>query len=638
MILDAKSEVPIFSLGPWKMQSLSGSIIAEGIYRQQNNELNSGFSDQMHSTAFRGLFRLNTNSYIWHPNFLSLDAGFEFSPDAHKDNYLVIPDRSETNTAEKINLQATFLSKAPIVLSLSGNLGHLYSSRDIATDIEYYSQSYGALLQVRNSFLPFSLGYNYSKWQDKELKTGRVFAYNSKNFSVQAEKSFSDYFVNQFNYNFEDVNTDYTGNSSLRSKINNFNLNSRIIFTEDGYNSFNSNIAYSDIDGYQRLRRWDAHEALAIRLPEDFKLRMDYQYFNQIINDGSLITHNPFIQLEHQLYKSLRSYTYFRYSEARNIAFVEKRDIWGLGFNYQKMIPTGMLNLNYEFRYADESRNTSPSQLKIENEEYTLDDSKIVLIKNAFVRPESIIIKNANNTIIYQKDLDYIIIPRGDFIEIKRVPGGRIANNDLIFIDYLTGLQNSYNFTSLSHTIDGRINLFERFLEVYFRILDNNFRNVNVDSFRVMKTIDQKVVGFQININEFSGGIQWDQYNTNIIPYQSYSFFIRYTDNITNDMTLSMLANYQKYKFSTIDEQQDYADLSSKLGYRINSWSSVNMEGGYRLQSGNGIDLNILNLRAEYIAVFYQVTLTIGIEAYHRDFMSEINDYKGVFVRVERRF
>lgn len=632
------AEASIFGWGPWNVQSLSGSIIAEGIYRQQRNELNLGFSDYMKSTAFRGLLRLNTSSFIWHPNFLIIDGGLEFSPDAHKENYLVIPDRSESNTAEKVNIQATFLANAPVTLSLSANLGHTYSSRDIATDIEYVNKAFGGLLHVKNNLIPFSLGYNISDWQDKEIKTQRIFSYSSKNINAQAHNSIGDQIYNQLNYSNEVINTDYTGNSSLRSQINNLNLTTRVNFSSDGFDNLNSNISYNDIIGYQRLRKWEANEDMYIKLPEDFKLRMNYQYYNQSINSVSIITHNPFIQLEHQLYKSLKSYAYFRYTDAKNISFNELRNIWGIGFKYQKMIPTGTMNINYEFRLSDERRHTSTNEIRIEHEEYSLDDSKIILINNAYVKLGSVIVKNSDNSIIYQKDIDYILIPRGEFTEIKRVPGGRIANNDLIYIDYTTGYQNYNSFASIAHTLDTRINLFNRFIEFYFRLLDNHYKNVNVDSFSVMKTINQKLLGMQVNIDNLVCGIEWDSYFTNIIPYESLSLFARYNTDMIKDLSLSLQASYQKYNFITIMEQQDYAELNSKIGYRLNSWSQINLDAGYRLQSGTNLDLNLTNVRAEYSVVFYKVILTAGFEAYYRSFMSEINDYKGFFVRLERRF
>ena len=86
--------------GLWNQVSLNGAISLEGQYRSQETILKSNLTERPKTSLLRGLFLLRSQSYVWHPNFLLLDLDLEYQPGSRKDNYLVIPDRSETQTAE----------------------------------------------------------------------------------------------------------------------------------------------------------------------------------------------------------------------------------------------------------------------------------------------------------------------------------------------------------------------------------------------------------------------------------------------------------------------------------------------------------------------------------------------------------
>ncbi len=81
------SKVPIKF---WGLQDISGIVGAEGEYKLQNIELRSTYSDRLESSFVKGRFLLNTQSYFYHPNLISLETELEYNPGTQKDVYLVL--------------------------------------------------------------------------------------------------------------------------------------------------------------------------------------------------------------------------------------------------------------------------------------------------------------------------------------------------------------------------------------------------------------------------------------------------------------------------------------------------------------------------------------------------------------------
>jgi len=48
----------------------------------------------------------------------------------------------------------------------------------------------------------------------------------------------------------------------------------------------------------------------------------------------------------------------------------------------------------------------------------------------------SVLVYNLNRTIIYQENIDCVLIRREDFTEIQRIPGGQILNGQEVSVDY----------------------------------------------------------------------------------------------------------------------------------------------------------------------------------------------------------
>jgi hypothetical protein len=624
--------------GFWNQLSLNGAISLEGLYRTQENYLNSRLREDFQSSLFRGQFLMRSRSYIWHPSLMLLDLDLEYQPGAGRYEYLVIPDRSETVTAERGRIEATFFDQRPMTLSFFTGINHAFSNRELLTNIETFKTDFGGRLSFRNRTLPLTLSYLQEDWSQKELEIGREFRNYRKMFQAEANKSFGGRDSHQLMFSQSNHQREYGNADRVNNDITDVNLRDRIYFNKDRSSMLHSFIWYYHQVGSQDFDRFQLNENLIFKLPANFRFLSNYQYswYEQPLFNSQ--QHNAGGQLEHQLFLSLRSHVFYDYSRLKQTQFDETLHTAGLGFNYRKKIPTGHLSLDYEIRQRRQDHNSLARQRQIINEEQRLDDGQTVLLNHPYVEINSVIVHDLTNTIIYQLNIDYVLISRGEFVEIQRLPGGQIADGETVYIDYIINQQDSYQFDSYNNNFRIHTSVFHNLLEVYFRYFDQDYNNIITTNTRILNYIAQNVYGIKSTIGPVSGGIEYDYFRATIVPYHSKRYYLSFTQNFLRNWNILLSANFRDYLLTQENERQQFADFNGRLIYYFWRQSRLTIEGGYRWQDGRGIDLDLRTFRVEFSSVYRKIIFAAGFETYRRDYIGEIINFAGTFVRVTRQF
>jgi hypothetical protein len=626
------------SFGPWRQLSLSGKIGLEALRRTQETTLKSNISEQLKTSLLSGRLLLQSRSYIWHPNFMLLDIDLNYSPATRRDEYLQIPDHSEVRTLESGSFQSTFFKDRPIVLKAFANLSHHYVNREYLTNVETYNNNFGGILSFRNKFLPITMNYQQGKWQQKELQTGRLFEDRNSKFQARLTKSFSHLDDHQVSYSYTDYTRYYTGLLQVHH-ITDIDLRNKIFFDTKQTGSLQSLIQYYDQKGSNAFNRFQIYETANLRLPHNLRFSGNYQYLNFEQRAARFNQHNIIGRLEHQLYLSLKTQLYYEYSFMNQFPLSkELMNTGGILFQYRKKVPTGFITLHYEYRRRHQNRSSPPVVLQIIHEAQQLTDDQPVLLNHPFVTRNNVIITNAEGTIIYQENIDYVLIERGDFLEVQRLSGGQIANGATVYIDYQTSQQGSYKFDTNNYSWGASITLFQRFIELYYRAFDQDFDNVHLIDHRILKYISQYVLGGRLSYGFFTGGVEIDNFDSNIVPYHLKRYFINLTGSTRNRLILSLIANLRDYLLTGTNERQLFSDISAKMTYNLWREAKINLETGYRHQDGREIELDLFTMRGELYTQYRQLLLTLGFELFRREFLTEKIDFNGLFMRVERQF
>ncbi|NOX85829.1 MAG: hypothetical protein GXO86_07690 [Chlorobi bacterium] len=624
----------------WNQELLSGEVGVKGRYRYQQRILGSGFEEIINGTLFSGRFLLKSKSFIVNPNLMEIDFEGEFNPEKLNDQYSSIPDRSDARTLSRLNLRTTFFREKKLTVNAFVNMGQSYVNRENFTNSRMSRRFFGGGIYYKNRVLPASVTYEEGKWDQEEVETNQVYKYWQRSIKAKVSKTFFTQDDNRLSYSFDDyIHAEYYLPEPRENKIHNIELNSSIPFDRmRRYNllTFISNFYQT---GYDNFNRFQVMSSMTFRLPKNFRLVSSYNFYQYTNPIYQLNQHRGRVDLNHQLFKSLKTNIYAEYTSNKHTIYSEDDLRTAFEIRYTKKIPKGNLNLSYSFldRYFD--RVSEPVPFFVTNEEHVLSDDQITLLDQPYADIGSVVVKDVTGTVIYDLDLDYLLFEQNNYIEIKRIPGGKIPDNATVLVDYTAMLPGSYKFNMISQSATASLTFFDQFIEVYYRWAKQDYSFVESSDLLVLNYFYQNLYGIKFKVGFARFGIEYDDYESTIIPYQ----LIRLNGNMLwrfkQKLLISLVGNLRYY--ITIADRRDetYGDVSARIAYSFTRNIKLNLELSYREQNGYEIGLNYLIAKTELNMVVRKLYITLGLEVYRRNYLNrEILNFNGAYVTVIRKF
>jgi hypothetical protein len=382
-------------------------------------------------------------------------------------------------------------------------------------------------------------------------------------------------------------------------------------------------------------------ESLSLQLPQHVRLTSNFDLYN--LNDPiqTWDQARTRIGLQHKLYQSLTTRLYVEYARVNQQAetLLQETDLrGGIDLRYTKKIPTGTLNLSYRYYRHGHRTEGIAASLNVLNELQTLRDGQLTLLNKPYVETGTVVIKDVTGTRIYQEDFDFLIIQRGSFTEIRRIPGGQIPDQGEIYVDYVFRQPGSYSYGANNNHFSASILLFKQLLEIYYRYSVQDYPNVEQGDLLTLNFYSQHVYGLRLDLGFMRGGVESDVYDSNIIPYRMMRYYMDMNWNIKSRILLNFNGSIRDYTMIDDEVDQLYSNLSGKIAYKIRSSMQVSLQSGYLDQSGLNIDLELLTARAEFQSVFRKLHLRAGLEMYRRMYRDSEFAFNGLYLQLTRRF
>jgi len=625
------------SMGFWHQRSLNGELSLKGLFRQQKSFIGTTMENQRSIYGIGGI-KLHSNSYFWLPNLVMLDMNLEFNPETRKEKYLLIPNRSEVRTLNKLGFRSTIFNNKPITIIPFYNYTLSYYNRENLTNIRSKTRQWGGTMLLKNKYLPLTLSYNDVKWNQKETETGRIFTNDRNTFEGRASRSFGSRDKNELIYGYDDFNYTYANQDTTRNIINRVNLSNQVYLDSAKKSNLSSRINYYKQEGTYDFKRLEIYERMLFTLPYNFRLSANYNLYRLSDRTQNLVQNRVGVDLNHKLFLSLRSNLFTEYVRTRQTVYDEINFKVGIGFDYTKKIPIGRLNLSYHYFRQHLSMDSDPAPINILNEEHTLTDGVIELLERPYADINSLVVKDITGTIIYQLNFDYVLIERNNFLEVQRVLGGQIPDGGQVLIDYSAIQPGDYQYDLSNHRIFLSFLLFDRLLEVYYRGNFQDYANIQQTDFLTLKYYTQNIYGLRIEKGFVRGGIEFDNFNSNIIPYRMMRYYLDLQENIDNKILLSLNASLRDYNYIEDRQQQLFGNVSGRAAYTFKAQTRLEMELGYLRHKAFLTDLSMWTGKLEFSTVFRQLYLNVGFDFYRRDYVKSKFTLNGIFIRATRKF
>jgi hypothetical protein len=271
-------------------------------------------------------------------------------------------------------------------------------------------------------------------------------------------------------------------------------------------------------------------------------------------------------------------------------------------------------------------------------EPHILRSGQIELLAKPHVVPGSVVVKDVTGTIIYQLDFDYLLIQRNAYLEIARVPGGQIAENSSVYVDYVVNQPGSYKYDANIVNFSASVLVLKNLLEFYYRLMYQDYQNLENTEFITLNYVTQNIIGTRVEYKFASGGMEYDSYNSTVIPYRMIRGYFLLQGNMKGKVIYCLDGNYRNYRMLEDNSIQKYADLSGNISYMVSPQTKVTLDIGYRNQVGAGINLNLLTARGEIVANYNKLYFKAGVEVYKRLYLNDNINFFRVYAEIVRTF
>lgn len=632
------AQSPPVPTGFWRLYRYSGELKLNGFYRDQ---IRNGyqFSEKQQTTNYMAGLALKTQSYFWHPRFITLDVDAEYAPVRSDEKFLVIPDQSETRDVRRADIRLTILPQHKYSLASYLNYNRIYNNRENLSNIRSSGTNWGSTLFMRSKFIPFSLGYTSWDQREDELLTGRSFLNRQKNIEARFNKSFGaldrqelllsrNYFFRRDYSRFAVANTIYNA------------AYSGLFFAGKEKKSTISNMLTGNWQrGNEAFDRTQAISSMNWHLGHGFMFGNNYMYFGENRFLQRLDQHKAGASIQHQLFQSLHTRVAYDYTTTAQTTYSQQLSRGSGEFGYTKLIlKKHQLELNASYALQQENWKSADALVSIPNEAITLKDGIVTLLSRPDVLINSILLKDVTGTLYYQLNLDYILITQGSFIQVQRIPGGLIPNNTTVYADYTATQPGTFSYTSAHSQVGGGLYFFNRLFGFYFRRAMQDYQQLKQTGFLTLNYYHQQVAGIRADYKWLSAGVEYDKMNSTVLPYELFRYYLQLQGSIKDKCILSASGNIYDYSLLNDIPNVRFTDITAAFLFRFSKKVSFSSSVAYREQTGQGLDLTMLNNRTELSANLHKLRFGIIYNYYNRIISAEKIKFNALTIQCSRRF
>ncbi len=633
------TDVMAATVDTFRVTDVSSELALRYLYDEQTFYTSDSKTQEDIRPTFQEEYVIDTESYIYHPNLLSMDLGASFLLDQSRVETL----NDENSNNEKLlgyNARLDFLKNKPYPASVYYTKTNPSVSVGVGGRFLLENTRYGVDLALLEAISPVQITFNAYR----QSANGEGFdqltddVIDHTNLRLYRSYGKGNYARLSYQTNDRDSRSGSPGLPIQERTTSNTStyLDTKNLFGNDNQAELLINAAYTTQKEFPRREEFRAFPIL------------NWQHSDNLNSFYRLLYTNS--DEESQKIKQTLFTSGFAYNNNDRIygsadAHIEDSKNTGIDYqskganyqiNYTQPVAIGTITAGYSGAVDYRDQNAENTVFKIFGEEQKLLGTTQVNLSRQFVIDATIVVSNTSRTQIYEENLDYRILRVGSTSQIQRLSAGRIIDGQIILLDYdyLTGGTFAYNLVNNNAQLQW--NLSNRY-ELYIRYNDSQQKLREGDPTIPLNSINSYTYGgsaSQPMLNGITvGGQAYIQdHNEDINP-----FLLHYLDAYI-DFPLPHLT---KLRLSTrrqlIDNEKSVEDVNlTAYLFRLQArpWlrTQMNYEYNYETDDGSSLKRELRIQRLQFRWAFRQ--LSLAANAYYTQEKQGISDRERWSIRV----
>jgi hypothetical protein len=633
---------------PFKLVDVSGTFSVRHLSDSRESSGTTSTTSQDRTTWEEELF-IRTESYIYHPGFLSMRIG---GGPLLVQQRLSDGDASNSNSEALFNFISTFdfLTIKPYPVSLFYSRTHPGITTSLAGRFLTRETVYGLRGHLDERMLPARVQYGVRRntTRGSGLDTVVDDEIDLMNFRIQKPYGDGDN-IEAF---FE--SSDQTSNSgSPALPIQTSEIQTR----NGGINAKNDFGAQQQLDLNQRLS-WRNEETLVGDEETEFEsivysgdlnwrhrddLRSTYRYQQRELDRDDAEARSRAMSAGADYYRGNFVYgASAGLSSADDVGFSQDRRTLSGSATYSRRTFFGSYRLGLTASAGNTDQQSDASRIRVVDEPVVLVSTNPVPLTNEFVASETVIVRNETKTQVYVEGLDYRLIVVGSTTSIQRLVDGNINNGETVLVEYEfeTGGTVEYDTRAVQFSANAS------FLDYFGAHLNlSDVDNEVVAGEPTISLNSRQIIsgGLSANVNstrrlKYGGEILFTDQDEEISPF-TRSEIRAYVDyQFTYRLTARLQAGYVTVDNEKSDEDVDAYRYTLGLNARLPWGIALNYTGSYLEDSGGTVPrrslLHTLNAQWNY----RRVRISLGARYVDERQLDTVRDHLNFRVLLERYF
>jgi hypothetical protein len=342
--------------------------------------------------------------------------------------------------------------------------------------------------------------------------------------------------------------------------------------------------------------------------------------------------------LSHQLYESLTSKLLFQgsrqSSHSTDSSLASKRSGVGLEENYSKRLGSwGRLSVVGNINFAQERRESSGQNILVADESHSLTDGLPIFLR----QPNVLSVYSVTDVRgrLYQKELDYVLVQQGIQTEIRRVPGGLIANGSTVLISYAAATPPSGGFHTLARMLQVRLELFDQQFAVYGRL---NFIENTGARFLVLQDVTDRVIGTELKWQWLQLGAEQEVFESNLSSFRSQRLSESFSFDWSTRTKLSLDLSQAWIRFYDSNRTRYNQSVIARCRTQLLPFLAYSIEGGVRRETGRDFNQQLATLRSTLDFDYGLLVVNVGYEFEKESYLTDRHQKHFLFMHAKRRF
>ncbi len=468
-----------------------------------------------------GELQFTTQGSVYHPDLLSWTAVTNLGL-----FHTNVSQAAEISSGlEDWNLFRDVYFRSALLPKKSMNLNAYYTrkfqqlTRDYFNLVNVHVDQFTLQGNWRNKVVPFNLEYS----QERNLETfgERYVKVSEKRWAASGDWGSLRANGGMFRYRTISLNRLDKGYYDLSQVSHNLTVFSRMLLgSEDQYKTQNR-IVMNLVRGDQDITSILLTNTMQTDITDNLRANLT-QASNYYKNPSNKLI-NYFIEgeLYHKLYLSLVSRLKIKGDYVKEDSYRKYLVNGKLSLDYQKLLPLGKLFAGVGVHPKFEWIKNASGIVRFSETSHVFADQSTFFITQPGVQEESVQVLNSSRSIIYNRDVDYNLLPYGDYYQIMLIPGSAIDDSSEVIIQYVFEAPPEQNtrYTVWNYRFAYTITTFFDFTIEYNRLF-SLFPEQNDNYWWVQNRENREQLRTRIDMYPFNLEVVREVSRSNLIPYR----------------------------------------------------------------------------------------------------------------------